>query len=61
VCYFHTAYMDEHKNGLACRNGRWRVLATGTPEELMKRTGTKDLEQCFIALLPEEKRKDIRS
>ena len=22
----------------------------------MERTGTKDLEQCFIALLPEEKR-----
>jgi ribosome-dependent ATPase len=34
-----------------------RVLATGTPAELMARTRTKDLEQCFIALLPEEKRK----
>ena len=33
-----------------------RVLATGTPAELMQRTGTKDLEKCFIALLPEEKR-----
>jgi len=33
-----------------------RVLATGTPAELMQRTGTKELEQCFIALLPEEKR-----
>jgi ribosome-dependent ATPase len=33
-----------------------QVLATGTPQELMQRTGTKDLEQCFIALLPEEKR-----
>jgi ribosome-dependent ATPase len=34
-----------------------RVLATGTPGELMRRTGTTDLEQCFIKLLPEEKRK----
>jgi ribosome-dependent ATPase len=32
------------------------VLATGTPAELMERTKTKDLEQCFISLLPEEKR-----
>jgi ribosome-dependent ATPase len=52
-----TAYMDEAQ--------RWdwivtmdagRVLATGSPAELMQRTGTKDLEKCFIALLPEEKR-----
>ncbi len=52
-----TAYMDEA--------ARWdwivamdagQVLATGTPRELMERTGTKDLEKCFIALLPEEKR-----
>jgi ribosome-dependent ATPase len=34
-----------------------KVLATGTPAELMQRTGTRDLEQCFIALLPEEKRR----
>src|SRR5204862_1977 len=33
-----------------------QVLATGTPQELMQRTGTTDLEKCFIALLPEEKR-----
>jgi ribosome-dependent ATPase len=33
-----------------------KVLATGTPAELMERTGTKDLEKCFIALLPEAKR-----
>jgi ribosome-dependent ATPase len=33
-----------------------RVLATGTPTELMERSGTTNLEQCFIALLPEEKR-----
>ncbi len=52
-----TAYMDEAE--------RWdwifamdagRVLAAGSPVELMKRTGTSNLERCFIALLPEEKR-----
>ncbi|CAG0991957.1 partial Ribosome-associated ATPase, partial [Anaerolineae bacterium] len=52
-----TAYMDEAQRWdwiVAMDAGR--VLATGTPAELMERTGTKDLEQCFIALLPEEKR-----
>jgi ribosome-dependent ATPase len=53
-----TAYMDEAQRWdwiVAMDEGR--VLATGTPAELMERTGTPDLEQCFIALLPEEKRK----
>ncbi|WKZ18121.1 MAG: ribosome-associated ATPase/putative transporter RbbA [Candidatus Jettenia sp. CY-1] len=52
-----TAYMDEAQRWdwiVAMDAGR--VLATGTPKELMERTNTKDLEQCFIALLPEEKR-----
>jgi ribosome-dependent ATPase len=52
-----TAYMDEAQKWdwiVAMDDGK--VLATGTPKELMERTGTKDLEQCFIALLPEEKR-----
>ncbi|MFP2926767.1 ribosome-associated ATPase/putative transporter RbbA [Pyxidicoccus sp. 3LG] len=53
-----TAYMDEAQRWdwiVAMDAGR--VLATGTPAELMQRTGTQDLDQCFIALLPEEKRK----
>ncbi|MBN1853280.1 MAG: ribosome-associated ATPase/putative transporter RbbA [Pirellulales bacterium] len=53
-----TAYMDEAQRWdwiVAIDAGR--VLATGTPVELMKRTGTQDLEKCFIALLPEEKRR----
>jgi ribosome-dependent ATPase len=53
-----TAYMDEAQQWdwiVAMDAGT--VLATGTPAELMQRTGTKDLEKCFIALLPEEKRK----
>ena len=52
-----TAYMDEAQAWdwiVAMDAGR--VLATGSPAELMKRTGTRDLERCFIALLPEEKR-----
>lgn len=52
-----TAYMDEAQRWdwiVAMDDGR--VLATGTPAELMQRTGTKDLEACFIELLPEEKR-----
>jgi ribosome-dependent ATPase len=53
-----TAYMDEAQQWdwiVAMDAGR--VLATGTPAELMERTGTKDLEACFIALLPEDKRR----
>ncbi|WP_456305460.1 ribosome-associated ATPase/putative transporter RbbA [Gluconacetobacter johannae] len=52
-----TAYMDEAQQWdwiVAMDAGR--VLATGTPAALMERTGTSDLERCFIALLPEEKR-----
>jgi len=52
-----TAYMDEaQKWDWIVAMDAGRVLATGTPSELMQRTGTPDLEKCFIALLPEEKR-----
>ncbi|BBO15807.1 multidrug ABC transporter ATP-binding protein [Candidatus Brocadia pituitae] len=52
-----TAYMDEaQKWDWIVAMDAGKVLATGTPAELMQRTNTKDLEQCFIALLPEEKR-----
>ena len=52
-----TAYMDEAQQWdwiVAMDDGK--VLATGTPAELMERTGTSDLEKCFIQLLPEAKR-----
>ncbi len=53
-----TAYMDEaQKWGWIVAMDAGRVLATGTPVELMQRTGTGDLEKCFIRLLPEEKRR----
>ena len=52
-----TAYMDEaQKWDWIVAMDAGKVLATGSPAELMKRTGTKDLEACFIGLLPEEKR-----
>ncbi len=35
-----------------------RVLATGTPGELLDRTATSTLDHAFIALLPEEKRRE---
>ena len=53
-----TAYMDEAQRWdwiVAMDEGK--VLATGTPTELMTRTSSKDLEECFIRLLPEEKRR----
>ena len=52
-----TAYMDEAQQWdwiVAMDEGK--VLATGSPAELMERTGSKDLEHCFVNLLPEEKR-----
>ncbi|MFJ3057508.1 ribosome-associated ATPase/putative transporter RbbA [Herbaspirillum sp. NPDC087042] len=53
-----TAYMEEADrfDWLVAMDGG-RVLATGTPAELHSRTATASLEQAFIALLPEEKRR----
>jgi ribosome-dependent ATPase len=53
-----TAYMDEAEQyaWLAAMDGG-HVIATGSPAEIKSRVGAKDLEQAFIALLPEEKRK----
>jgi ribosome-dependent ATPase len=52
-----TAYMEEAQQWdwvIAMDGGR--VLATGTPTALMERTGSKNLDHCFISLLPPEKR-----
>ncbi len=52
-----TAYMDEADRFdwlIAMDAGR--ILATGTPGELKQRTGTDNLEETFVALLPEGKR-----
>lgn len=56
-----TAYMEEAARFdwlVAMDAGA--VLATGTPDELIERTGSASLEQAFIALLPEEKRRAHR-
>ncbi len=53
-----TAYMEEAArfDWLVAMDGG-RVLATGTPAEILARTGSATLETAFIALLPEDKRK----
>lgn len=54
-----TAYMDEAQRFdwlVAMDAGR--VLATGSPAELLAQTGSQSLEAAFVALLPEEKRRD---
>ena len=53
-----TAYMDEAQRFdwlVAMDAGK--VLATGTPAELLARTASDSLDAAFIALLPEEKRR----
>ncbi|WP_311970380.1 ribosome-associated ATPase/putative transporter RbbA [Pseudomonas baltica] len=53
-----TAYMDEAQRFdwlVAMDAGK--VLATGSPEQLLASTQSRDLEAAFIALLPEEKRR----
>jgi ribosome-dependent ATPase len=52
-----TAYMDEAQRFdwlIAMDDGH--ILDTGTPEELLKKTSTPNLDAAFIKLLPEEKR-----
>ncbi len=54
-----TAYMEEAARFdwlVAMDDGR--VLATGTPAELLLQTGADNLDAAFIALLPEEQRRD---
>lgn len=53
-----TAYMEEAErfDWLAALDGG-RVIGTGSPAELRARTGSQTLEQAFIALLPEDKRR----
>ena len=52
-----TAYMEEaagFEQLVAMNEGR--VLATGTPAELLQRTGATSLEQAFVMLLPAAQR-----
>ncbi|HEY0232948.1 MAG TPA: ribosome-associated ATPase/putative transporter RbbA [Dokdonella sp.] len=53
-----TAYMDEAQRFdwlVAIDAGK--VLATGTPQELLARTGSASLEAAFIQLLPEQEKR----
>ncbi len=57
-----TAYMDEAQRFdwlVAMDAGR--VLATGSPTELLARTGCTAMDAAFIALLPEDRRRDHRA
>lgn len=57
-----TAYMDEAERfDWLVMMDEGRVLATGAPEELKSRTGAADLEEAYITLLPEEKRRGHRT
>ncbi|RPJ06633.1 MAG: ABC transporter ATP-binding protein, partial [Deltaproteobacteria bacterium] len=56
-----TAYMDEaDRFELLVAMDSGRVLSTGSPSELKSQTGTRTLEEAFIQLLPEEKRRGHR-
>ncbi len=56
-----TAYMDEAErfDYLVAMDGG-KVLDTGSPEELLKKTGSDSLESAFIRLLPRERRENYK-
>src|SRR5690606_6378366 len=56
-----TAYMEEAArfDGLVLLNAG-RVLAAGSPGELLARTGAATLDAAFIALLPEDQRAEYK-
>ena len=54
-----TAYMDEAQNFeylFAMDDGK--ILDSGSPQDLMQKTGSVNLDDAFLMLLPESKRKD---
>ncbi|CAH1687192.1 ribosome-associated ATPase [Hyphomicrobiales bacterium] len=57
-----TAYMEEAArfDWLIAMNAG-EVLATGSPAKLLEQTGTANLDAAFIALLPEEQRRDHKA
>jgi len=57
-----TAYMEEAGGfDWLVAMGGGRVLATGTPAELLARSGAPTLEEAFVALLPEAARPGYRT
>lgn len=56
-----TAYMEEAERfDWLCAMDDGKVIATGTPSEILQKTGEKTLDAAFIALLPEEKRAEYK-
>lgn len=56
-----TAYMEEAENfDILVAMDAGKILATGSPNELKSRSGTISLEEAFVNLLPEEKRRGHR-
>jgi ribosome-dependent ATPase len=54
-----TAYMEEAARfDWLVAMDKGRVLATGAPADLLRQTGADNLDAAFIALLPEEQRRD---
>lgn len=51
-----TAYREEAARFDLLEGDEWPVLATGTTNDLLSRTGADTLDAAFIALLPEEDR-----
>ena len=57
-----TAYMEEARDfDFLVAMDQGRVLAQGSPQQLLQQTQTQSLEAAFIALLPEEKRRSYRA
>ena len=56
-----TAYMDEAQrfDWLVAMDGG-KILATGTPREILERTEASNLDEAFIRLLPEDRRRGHR-
>ena len=56
-----TAYMEEAErfDWLAVLDAG-RILASGSPRQILDRTGEESLEHAFVELLPEEQRRDHR-
>ncbi|MFW2371933.1 MAG: ribosome-associated ATPase/putative transporter RbbA [Gammaproteobacteria bacterium] len=53
-----TAYMEEAEGfDWLVAMDKGKVLATGSPTELLEKTGTDNLDSAFIQLLPEEERR----
>ena len=57
-----TAYMEEAARfDFLVAMDQGRMLASGTPQELLERTGETSLDEAFIALLPEDRRQGHRA